>query len=157
VSQAVAAIKFADEINQKLVFHINGNRTEQNSNGSILKNTEALFKNSKHVLHKHEWMSHSYFLHVLKKLDISMQVSFTETFNIVSADAVYNSVPVVVSPTIHWASRFSKADPLDIDDICNKMYAAYDSNILPMWNKYWLKQEVAKNELLWTNLLFSEL
>jgi hypothetical protein len=33
-------------------------------------------------------------------MDVCLQVSFTETFNIVSADAVANYIPIVVSDEI---------------------------------------------------------
>ena len=42
-------------------------------------------------------MDHESFIELVKSMDMCLQVSFTETFNIVTADAVANSVPVVVS------------------------------------------------------------
>jgi len=34
-----------------------------------------------------------------------------KSFNIVTADFVYNGKPIVVSPDISWLSMFSKANP----------------------------------------------
>ena len=59
----------------------------------------------------HPWLEREDFLALLSTMDISMQVSFTESFNIVSADATALNVPIVVSPEVYWASSRFFADP----------------------------------------------
>jgi hypothetical protein len=54
-------------------------------------------------------------------MDIGLQVSFSETFNIVSADFVSMGVPIVVSGEVPWAPRFIKASPTDSQAIASKM------------------------------------
>ena len=96
--QAISAIQFANEEGLKLYFHINGTRIENNGD-PVLKNLRELFEGQeKHELVEHCWMEHDKFVELLQSMDICMQVSFSETYNIVTADAVNGLVPVVVSP-----------------------------------------------------------
>lgn len=101
--QGFAAIKFADKHRLKLRFHVNGNRIEQ-SGDATLKNLRALFENTRHELVEHPWMNHSDFIELIKSIDLGMQVSMNESFNVVTADYVYNFKPIVVSEEIHWVS-----------------------------------------------------
>ena len=57
-------------------------------------------------------------------MDMGLQVSFSETFNIVTADFVNNCIPVVGSDEITWMSDRYQADPTDADDIVNHMILA---------------------------------
>lgn len=105
--QALAAIEFAEDNNKKLHFHINhlapGNSYGPNSGANALKNVRALFANQpRHTLVEHSWASHEHFVKLLKKMHISMQVSLSETFNIVTADAMSQGTPVVVSSEIPY-------------------------------------------------------
>jgi len=100
--QAMASIIVADAMEKPMKFHVNTNR-EETGGSPVLKNLRALFANtSKHELVEHPWCNHDEFVEIISIMDISMQVSFSETFNIVTADAVANYVPVVVSQEIGW-------------------------------------------------------
>lgn len=99
--QAIGAIKFADSIGKHLKFHINGTRLEQKGE-PVLKNIRALFADSKHDLVEHPWMEREEFLNVVSDMDMGLQLSLTESFNIVTADFISQGVPIVVSPTIEW-------------------------------------------------------
>jgi len=101
LNQAVAAIKFGDITNSTINFYVNAGRLEQ-SGENVLKNLRALFNYSRHNLIEVEWLERYEFLELLGNMDISMQVSLTETFNIVAADSVLMKVPVVISPEIDW-------------------------------------------------------
>lgn len=114
--QALAAIAFADTKNLKLNFHINATRTEGKGE-PILKNLRELFSRSRHDLIEHGWMTHSSFLSVLGTMDILSQVSYTETFNIVAADAMFKNIPIVTSAAIPWIGSYAHRDPNDIFDI----------------------------------------
>lgn len=157
VVQAVAAIKFAKILGKKLKFHVNGGRIEGKGE-PILKNLENIFANdSRCELVKHEWLPHDTFISVIKTMDMGMQVSFSETFNIVTADFVASHIPVVVSKEISWINSSYQADPTNIDDIVNRMHVAkhdamgfffkhlnihglekYNSSSIHYWN-YFLK------------------
>lgn len=114
--QAVAAIKFADMNKLKLKFHINGNRVEGNGN-QVLKNIRNLFTHLPHELVEHEWMPHNKFIDLVTSMDMGMQVSYTETFNIVAADMILNGVPMVVSKEIFWVESKFYADPNSCSEI----------------------------------------
>jgi hypothetical protein len=122
--QALAAISFGNEIHKQVRFHINANRVEQKGD-PILKNIEHAFEGTKHTLIRHEWMNHLEFIRVVKQMELGMQVSFSESFDIVAADFVWNGIPIVGSPDIDWLSFLYKANPNSIDSIINKLHVAY--------------------------------
>jgi len=122
--QAMAAISFANKIGKRVKFHINSDRTEQKGE-SVLKNIETCFENTKHILVKHNWMEHKTFIEIVREMDLGMQVSMSETFNIVAADFVSNNIPIVGSKDISWLNFLYKAEPTDIDNIVWKLYIAY--------------------------------
>jgi hypothetical protein len=118
--QAVAATEYARRSGRKLRFHVNASRTEQRGD-NVLKNLRALFNSTGNDLVEHPWMPHREFLHVLGDMDCALQVSFTETFNIVAADAVSVGLPVVGSDQIPWLSSLAMAQPTDSNDIVEKL------------------------------------
>jgi hypothetical protein len=125
--QAVAAIVFADSRGLRLRFHINCTRVEQKGD-PVLNNLVALFRHSPHELVSHEWHAHKDFLAIVQTMDVGLQVSFTETFNIVSADFASLGVPVVVSNEIPWVANFYKVpSPTSLEDIISKLEFAYDT------------------------------
>ncbi len=122
--QAMAAIVFADLVGKKLRLYINAGRTEQGGE-STLKNIRGLFKDSRHELIELDWLNHDDFVKLVRKMDLGLQVSFSESFNIIAADFAFNDIPIVGSPEIEWMSFLFKARPTDFDDILSKMYVAY--------------------------------
>jgi hypothetical protein len=115
LKQAIVAIIYGDLVNKKVYFHINSGRVEHGEN--TLKNLRGLFKNQKHELVEHDWLSHSDFNELIKTMDFGMQLSLSETFNIVTADFVNNNIPIVVSNDIMWMPFFTKANPLNTNEI----------------------------------------
>lgn len=124
--QAVAALKFATMNNKRLNFHINGSRVEGGGQ-AILKNLREIFNhfNGFHTLVEHPWAPHREFRQLVAQMDLVTQVSFSETYNIVAADAVSVGVPIVVSPEVPWVSDDAQADPNDSDDIAKRMNHVY--------------------------------
>lgn len=118
--QAVAAMEFANKHNIILKFHINGTRIEQKGE-TVIKNIRALFKDTEHILVEHSWLSHDDFLKLVKQMDIGLQLSFTESFNIVTADFVACRVPVIAGNDIEWMNRQAKCDPNSVNAIILKM------------------------------------
>lgn len=118
--QALAAIEFADTIGKQLKFHVNGTRMEQNGE-SVMKNLQGLFKNSRHILVEHPWYTHSDFLDVAATMDLGMQVSFSESFNIVTADFVTAGVPIVASDDISWMPGICKTSPTSHEKMVDKL------------------------------------
>jgi hypothetical protein len=152
--QAIAAIQFVNNIKKKLFFHINGTRLEQDG-GSVLKNLEHLFSDVDHELVEHTWMHHEGFIDVVRTMDIGMQVSLSESFNIVSADFIANWVPMVVSPDISWVSVFSQADPNRVKSIVKALHRVrllryFGLNGL---NRYYLEKHNRKSVRKWMRFL----
>ena len=125
--QAVAAISFAKSQGLKLNFHINSSRTEQKGE-NVLRNIISLFEHNPQAnLIQHGWKSHNDFLKLVSSMDIGMQVSYSESFNIVSADFVMAGVPVVTSDEIEFVTSWLWADPNSVKDIQNKLWRAYNA------------------------------
>jgi len=126
LSQAFAAIAYAEDVGKPLNFFINASRTEQGGD-QPLKNIRALFSNypeDQFRLVEIPWLEWRNFLEIVRDMDVCMSVSFSETFCITAANAVSQNVPVVVSPEIFWASDEIKADPTNIKDIQDKLGVA---------------------------------
>jgi hypothetical protein len=113
LAQAVAAINYGNSNGKEIHFHINASRIEQ-SGESVLKNLRHLFQYTPHRLVEHKWMSHDEFLIIVQLMDLGMQVSFSESFNIVTADFVSSKVPIIVSEDITWMPSSLKVNPNDV-------------------------------------------
>lgn len=126
--QAMSAIQFVEHHTDRgLRFFVNSTRVETKGE-SILKNIRALFINSGHELVEINWLEHDEFVKFMKqKIDIGMQVSFSETFNVVIADMVNCGIPVVVSPEIYWVHPKYQANPNSGKDMIAKLHRAYDA------------------------------
>jgi len=149
LAQAVAAIRFADKIGKHLKFHIN-----ENSDGgidNILKNLRAIFSYSNHKLVEHSWMPHKDFCKLVSTMDIGMQVSFTESFNIVTADFVYAGIPVVVCKEIKFVNSLFKCDN-NTEQMIRTLYLAYygDRFNLQYINKHLLDKSNREALREWT-------
>ena len=116
LSQAMAAIIYATKHNHILNFHMNGSRLEQGGSNNF-KNIESLFIGTPHKLITHSWIPHNEFVKLVRTMDLSMCVSFSETFCIVAADSVNERVPLVASKEIKWCSAFNQADPTNLESI----------------------------------------
>ena len=106
LTQAVAAILFAKKLNKRLRFHVNADRCEQNGD-QVFKNLNALFDGMdwRYELVCHPWLNHEDFISLVSTMDFGMQVSMSETFNIVAADFVTSGKPLLVSNDISWVNK----------------------------------------------------
>jgi hypothetical protein len=150
--QAIAAIKFADKIGKKLHFHINSDRVEQKGE-PILNNLIATFEQLNHKGHKlihHEWSVREQFIELCSTMDIGIQVSFNETFNIVGADIVSQGVPLVASPEIPWVSKLFITRQTNTDDIVDSLLCTYRfSGINVILNQTYLKSYTNNSKRIW--------
>ena len=154
--QAVAAIDYADTYGKKLKFHINTQRIEGRGE-PVLKNLRALFENNpKHELVEHGWLSHDEFIDLVQTMDIGLQVSFTETFNFVSADFVNNNIPVVTSNEVEWVSPIYFANPSKANSIVSRMRRAIITSRFKLnWlNKLSLWNYSLNSEKIWTKYFY---
>jgi glycosyltransferase involved in cell wall biosynthesis len=137
--QAIAAIGYAKQNRKNLRFHINSTRVETGGDPA-LKNLRALFSQAPHAqLVEHEWMEQHEFFNLLHtKIDLGLQVSLSETFNVVTANYVAAGCPVVVSKEIEWVDNSCKARDNDVDDIQEKIRSVIKNKRLVKRNQNYL-------------------
>jgi hypothetical protein len=126
---------FAEKNGLKLRFHMNGSRKECKAD-NVYKNLVNLFEHAGHQLILIPWYPHEKFLVYIKEcIDIAMQISFSETFNIVAADSTVCGVPTIGSKEIEWLSKTCVADCTDATDIVKKLQMVYDNNYFNIFGK----------------------
>lgn len=157
LAQAMAALRFASSKGKKLNFHINTGRVEMKGS-PVLHNLEGLFQSvadQGHQLVAHQWSSHEKFIELVKTMDMGLQVSFSETFNIVAADLISNGVPVVSSSEVPWV-LIGTADPTQTHDICKEMRQTYNRPRLNVFvNSVGLLYYVEQSQSIWVSTFWS--
>jgi len=150
--QAFGALEFAEKIGKRLRFHINSGRVEMNGS-PVQHNLMGLFEQLNHQGHQlvnHTWCPREDFLKVCASMDIGLQVSFSETFNIVGADLISQGVPLVGSSEIPWSIRLFNANPVDSTDICNKLIRAWNHpQINVRMSQYSLTHYTSETRHIW--------
>ena len=150
--QAIAAVKFADSIGKKLRFHINSGRIEMKGE-PVLNNLEGLFahlSDDGHQLLHHEWTPREEFLELCATMDIGMQVSFSETFNIVGADLISQGVPLVGSKEIPWIDNWFCARATETEEIYGALLLTHQTpelNVIK--NQELLTTYTSKTRKIW--------
>jgi hypothetical protein len=153
LTQAVAAINYADSLNKKLILHVNSGRVEQKGD-NVLKNIKALFIDSKHELVEHDWLKHDAFIDLVGKMDICLQVSLTETYNIVAADAINTGVPVVTSNEIPFVNYFSTVSSnKNVDSIIMAIHLNLRFKFLTKINKFLLFINSIRSKMVWLKFI----
>lgn len=154
LQQAIAALEFAILIGKKLRFHINSDRTEMKGQ-SAMNNLKGMFSHlaeQGHELIMHKWAPREEFLQTCAKMDIGLQVSFSETFNIVGADLISQGVPLVGSKEIPWLDKSCQANPTETHDIVRALNLA---NANPYYNtnknQELLKIYTEQSKNIWTS------
>lgn len=93
-------------------------------NESVVKAIDQLTQGVKGFTVKYNtWETWSQFTATVRHMNILLQPSFTESFNMVTADGVSQGVPSVVSDAIEWAPQNWQASADDALDIANKAIA----------------------------------
>lgn len=150
--QAIGAIKFANKIGKKLRFHINGDTLEMQGE-PVFENLVSLFSNiykSGHQLINDEWSTRKRFLNTCQKIDIGLQVSLSETFNIVSADFISQGVPIVGSSEIPWIGGIFAANSTSSDSIYKKLLFTYKYPLINfLANIIFLNIYIYKSRKVW--------
>jgi hypothetical protein len=151
LAQAFAAIQYAESRGMHLFFHINGSRVEGGGD-PILKNLRALFEQTHHTLIEHPWYNHTEFRECVSIMDVVMQVSFSETYNIVAADAISQLVPMVGSIEIPFISSLFAARPTSVPDIrCKLTRAIALGTTGARYNQYFLKADSKRSADAWVD------
>jgi hypothetical protein len=116
MSQAGAVLQLHEELKVETEFWINSGRLEGNT--TILNAVKAMTSNiAGFTLKEANWATWPQFRDIVRKMHLLMQVSYTESFNMVTADGVAEGVPSVVSDVIEWAPPYWQAYGDDVPDI----------------------------------------
>jgi hypothetical protein len=154
--QAMAALRYAKENNLFLHFHINYTRLESGGE-PVLKNLIKLFDEVEGaILHQHTWFEPEDFVKFLnKEIDLGMQISLSETFNVVTADYLTAGVPIVVSQEIKWASGLSKSGTNDIKEAITIIGRSLKFSTLTLYNQSLLNSYSKNSRTLWIDWINS--
>lgn len=125
LNQAVAAVGAAQYLGLRLVFHVISERVEMDGNRS-LDNLRLFFETlgPDYELIEHDWLPHDEFVDLVATMDVGMQASFTESFNIVTYDFLSQEVPIVVSTAVEWAPECWKANPDSVGELASSIVEA---------------------------------
>jgi hypothetical protein len=112
---AAAAMMTAKQRGCNLEFYVSTNRVEHGQ--GILDSLRAMFVGVPWAkLVESQWQDWSRFRTTVAHMDLCMQLSTTETFNIVTADACAEGVASVVTPVIDWAPKWWQVGTDSVDD-----------------------------------------
>lgn len=109
---ALAALRIAKRLNQELDFYVNIDSTPGGE--SVRRTIDNMFAGLSWArVIRVPWQDQASFRDLIAEMDLVIQLSATETFCMVAADAVATGVPVVGGPAISWLpSKFQ----VGIDD-----------------------------------------
>src|SRR5437764_831216 len=109
MSAAGAALTIARGLKANLEFWVSSGRTEGGGD-TVLNAVRAMLDNLPGIsLVQSGWQSWPKFRQVAGHMHLLLQPSYTESFNMVTADGVAAGVPSVVSEAIDWAPQHWKA------------------------------------------------
>jgi hypothetical protein len=116
LSAGAAALELAAGMRIDLEFYISAKRIEGP------QGTTRSLKEMFHGLHwakivEIDWESWPTFRQTARHMDLGMQPSFTETFNVVTADLVAEGVASVTGHAIDWVPSYWQAQVDDVSDI----------------------------------------
>lgn len=115
---AFAALAIATNLGTNLEFHINVGRNDGGWADQLTRSVEAIFGGLPYArVVKDPWAAWPAFRLLVRSMHLLLQPSFTESFNVVTADGVAEGVPSVVSDVIEWAPDWWKASPDDVEAI----------------------------------------
>lgn len=117
VSAAAAAIEIAARLRAQLEFWVSGGRNDGmgGSAATVVKGLIGACKFAKLV--ENTWQQWPQFRATVANMHLLMQPSYTESFNMVTADGVAEGVPSVVSSAIDWVPGHWQADADDVGDM----------------------------------------
>jgi len=117
MSAAGAALEIARRFKADLELWLSAGRTEGGGD-TILRSARAMLDGIPYVkIIENGWQSWPKFRQSVSHMHLMLQPSYTESFNMVTADGIAEGVPSVVSNAIDWAPDHWKAMMDDVLDI----------------------------------------
>ena len=116
LTAAGGAVEIANARRADLEFWISSGRNE--GAGPVIDAVRQMVYGLPHVkLIENGWQTWPQFRQTVRHMHLLLQPSYTESFNVVTADGVAEGVPSVVSDAIEWAPSSWKAKVDDAGDI----------------------------------------
>lgn len=113
MTAAGAALEIANNMRADLEFWISSGRNE--GAGAVVDAVRQMMNGLPHVkLVENGWQTWPQFRQTVRHMHLLLQPSYTESFNVVTADGIAEGVPSVVSDAIDWAPNNWKAP---VDDV----------------------------------------
>lgn len=118
---AAAALEISRRLGVDTEFWMNSGRIEGGSHAAnIIETVKQMFYGIPNATFKQSaWSSWAEFRRVIRSMNLLLQPSHTESFNMVTADGVAEGVPSVVSDAIEWVPEAWTAKGDDALDIAN--------------------------------------
>ncbi len=118
MTAAAAAVALASELGIEVELHMSeGGEGERSLTAPAIDQ----MCEGKITVIRHPWMYWDDFVKLVGQMDVMIQVSYTESFNMITADGISVGVPSAVSPAIYWAPPSWKADPDDANEVLTVM------------------------------------
>jgi len=115
VTGAAAALQIASELGAELEFFVSTGRDD--ARGVLAPIRQMFAGHPRCSISENGWQSWPDFRRTVGSMHLLLQPSFTESFNMVSADGVAEGVPTVASSAIDWVPRRWIADADDAGDM----------------------------------------
>ena len=116
MTAAGAALEIASSMRVDLEFWMSSGRNE--GAGPLVNAIQQMTTGLPHVrVVENGWQTWPQFRQTVRHMHLLLQPSYTETFNVVTADGVAEGVPSVVSHAIEWAPEGWKARVDDVHQI----------------------------------------
>jgi glycosyltransferase involved in cell wall biosynthesis len=119
MSAAGAAILLANEMKADVELWISGGRNEGGTNTLVNAVKQMMVGVPGVKLMVLNWKSWPSFRDTLRRMHLLFQVSYTESFNMVTADGIAEGIPSVVSEAIDWVPERWQANIDDVDAIAD--------------------------------------
>ncbi len=101
------------------------------------------------------WKSWPDFRTTIRSMDLLLQPTFSETFNVVTADGIAEGVASVVTSAIDWAPQSWWANPDDVQDIADKAIALLNDSFAPQTGLQYLQDYINSGVGEWKNYLLT--
>jgi len=155
ISAAGAALEISNRLGADLEFWLSSGRAEGGGIG-VKRAIQELFANIPNAQIKESgWQSWSDFRRIVGNMDLLLQPSYTESFNMVTADGIAEGVASVVSDAIDWVPSDWIASVDDVHDIANKGIALLHDPHTVQYGQEALHNYVQNGIPRWTNWFLS--
>jgi glycosyltransferase involved in cell wall biosynthesis len=128
VTAVAAALAIQKELDAPVTLHMSegGDTTSKNVLNTIRQLAEGV---PGFDIWRHRWLPWDKFKNLVARMDLLLQPSYSESFNMITADGIAEGVPSVVSHAITWVPRNWKADSDDALDIARRGIALLSDTI----------------------------